>query len=108
MKQVNKNCNIHITNIRLSRLAYLCCHTHFAYKTTLNYCYTYYQVKKTAWSKFLEVGVGIKTIQVVSQALVAEDVLLLWRKYLVMHNLSQLVYSYIVHCNVISNMVAHL
>ena len=26
-----------------------------------------------------EVGVGIKTVQVVSQALVAEDVLLLWR-----------------------------
>ena len=68
------------SNIRLSRLAYLCCHTHFAYKTTLNYCYTYYKVKKTAWSKFLEVGVGIKTIQVVSQALVAEDVLLLRRK----------------------------
>ena len=30
--------------------------------------------------KLLEVGVGIKTVQVVSQALVAEDVLLLWGK----------------------------
>ena len=34
--------------------------------------------RNSAWSKLLEVGVGIETIQVVSQALMAEDVLLLW------------------------------
>ena len=35
--------------------------------------------RNSAWSKLLEVGVGIETILVVSQALVAEDVLLLIR-----------------------------